>query len=99
LAFTGPGPGVEWVGLIGAALIVFGFSLLTLVDTPRRMSGRLFWAGLTTRRDHGEATVPAHEGALTRPGDRRTRVALTSHTMSARVRSGAWRGARWLLGR
>ena len=38
LAFTGPGAGVGWTLLAGAALIAFGMALLVLVDTPRRLA-------------------------------------------------------------
>jgi hypothetical protein len=37
LAFTGSGPGLWWLALVGMVLIVFGGLLLTLVDQPRRL--------------------------------------------------------------
>jgi hypothetical protein len=41
LAFTGPGPGIGVLGVIGGALILLGFALLVLVDAPRRAISRL----------------------------------------------------------
>ena len=37
LAFTGAGPGLWWLGLLGIVLIVLGGSTLVLVDGPRRL--------------------------------------------------------------
>ncbi len=45
LAFTGAGPGIGILGVIGAALIVLGFALLVLVDAPRRAMARLVFLG------------------------------------------------------
>lgn len=41
LAFTGAGPGLGWLGVSGAVLVLFGLGLLFLVDAPRRLLGRL----------------------------------------------------------
>ncbi|HUI04500.1 MAG TPA: hypothetical protein VLZ77_13235, partial [Acidimicrobiales bacterium] len=41
LAFTGPGPGVGVIGILGAVLVLIGIALLVLVDMPRRMLMRL----------------------------------------------------------
>jgi hypothetical protein len=45
LAFTGVGPGVGTLGMIGGALILLGFGLLVLVDAPRRAMARLALSG------------------------------------------------------
>jgi hypothetical protein len=37
LAFTGSGPGLWWLGIVGLILMVFGGLLLTVVDEPRRL--------------------------------------------------------------
>jgi heme exporter protein D len=37
LAFTGTGPGLWWLALVGMGLIVLGLLALALVDQPRRM--------------------------------------------------------------
>jgi hypothetical protein len=37
LAFTGTGPGLWWLALVGMILIVLGFLSLVLVDQPRRL--------------------------------------------------------------
>ncbi len=52
LAFTGPGPGIGMLGVIGGALILLGFALLVLVDAPRRAISRLGFlaSGATWRR-------------------------------------------------
>ncbi|HTZ10145.1 MAG TPA: hypothetical protein VMB72_13805, partial [Acidimicrobiales bacterium] len=44
LAFTGPGPGIGLLGILGGILIVLGFAMLLLVDAPRRAMGRLAYA-------------------------------------------------------
>ena len=41
LAFTGPGPGLNVMTLLGSGLVVIGLVLLVLVDVPRRMLRRL----------------------------------------------------------
>ncbi|MDR3650945.1 MAG: hypothetical protein P4L20_17780, partial [Acidimicrobiales bacterium] len=50
LAFTGAGPGIGVLGVLGAALIVLGFALLVLVDAPRRAMSRLVFLGPSTLR-------------------------------------------------
>jgi len=50
LAFTGAGPGIGVLGVLGAALIVLGFALLVLVDAPRRAMSRLVFLGPATLR-------------------------------------------------
>jgi hypothetical protein len=41
LAFTGPGKGTLCIGIVGAALVIFGIGLLVLVDAPHRALERL----------------------------------------------------------
>ncbi len=41
LAFTGAGPGIGMLGVIGGALILMGLALLVLVDAPRRAFAQL----------------------------------------------------------
>ncbi len=41
LAFTGVGMVAQWAAVVGGALIIVGFVLLILVDTPRRILYRL----------------------------------------------------------
>jgi hypothetical protein len=50
LAFTGVGPGIGVLGVLGAALIILGFALLVLVDAPRRAMSRLVFLGPATLR-------------------------------------------------
>jgi len=45
LAFTGVGPGVGLLGIIGGIMILLGLALLMLVDAPRRMMSQLAVAG------------------------------------------------------
>ncbi len=40
LAFTGPGPGLWWMGLIGVVLMTAGGTMLLVVDEPRRLRRR-----------------------------------------------------------
>jgi hypothetical protein len=50
LAFTGTGPGLWWLALVGLLLMVFGGLLLTIVDQPRRLL-RLVLHRATRSRD------------------------------------------------
>jgi hypothetical protein len=50
LAFTGPGPGIGVLGVIGGALILLGFALLVLVDAPRRAISRMVLVGPSALR-------------------------------------------------
>ena len=50
LAFTGVGPGIGVLGVLGGALILLGFALLVLVDAPRRAMSRLVFLGPSTLR-------------------------------------------------
>ena len=49
LAFTGTGPGLGMVGVIGWAFILLGFALLVLVDAPQRVLKRLRRLGANGR--------------------------------------------------
>jgi hypothetical protein len=50
LAFTGAGPGVGVLGVLGGLLILFGLALLVLVDAPRRAFAQLATATASGRR-------------------------------------------------
>jgi hypothetical protein len=50
LAFTGTGPGIGILGILGGALILLGFALLALVDAPRRAMSSLVFLGPATWR-------------------------------------------------
>ena len=50
LAFTGAGPGIGILGVIGGVLILLGFALLVLVDAPRRALSQLAFLGTAARR-------------------------------------------------
>jgi len=50
LAFTGLGIVAQWLAIVGGALMIFGFALLTIVDTPRRVMYRLGALNLVGRR-------------------------------------------------
>jgi hypothetical protein len=56
LAFTGLGGVTWWLGVVGGALMLVGFALLVLVDTPRRLVFRIAQRG-PNRRPRG--TSPA----------------------------------------
>jgi hypothetical protein len=45
LAFTGPGPGVGVIGILGGVLVLLGLALLVLVDVPRRAVMRMAVVG------------------------------------------------------
>ena len=67
LAFTGPGPGIAWLMLIGAGLVIFGFALLVLVDAPRRLFAQLAFVNpMRRRRPRGESK-PSRRLGFTRP--------------------------------
>ena len=50
LAFTGSGPGIGILTVIGGALILLGFALMVLVDAPRRAMAQFATLGPTTWR-------------------------------------------------
>jgi hypothetical protein len=45
LAFTGLGDVAQWLAIVGGALIILGFVLLVMVDTPRRLVYRMARSG------------------------------------------------------
>ncbi len=49
LAFTGPGPGIGAMGIVGGGLVLLGLALLALVGMPRRLVARLVPLGTNTR--------------------------------------------------
>jgi hypothetical protein len=51
LAFTGSGPGLWWLALVGVLLMVLGGLLLTVVDQPRRMLRLAVHKVTRTKRD------------------------------------------------
>jgi hypothetical protein len=59
LAFTGSGPGVGLLGVLGGALVVLGFALFMLVDAPRRLVGRLRVATVARRASSRAAAQSA----------------------------------------
>ena len=50
LAFTGSGPGLNMVTLVGSVLFLVGLVLLVLVDVPRRVLGKLSRGSRARRR-------------------------------------------------
>jgi hypothetical protein len=50
LAFTGSGPGIGILTVIGGALILLGFALMVVVDAPRRAMAQFATLGPTTWR-------------------------------------------------
>ncbi len=50
LAFTGVGVIAQWLAVVGGALMVLGFALLIMVDTPRRIMFRLARHNASWRR-------------------------------------------------
>ncbi len=67
LAFTGPGPGIAWLMLIGAGLVIFGFALLVLVDAPRRLIAQLAFVNPMRRRRARDGSKPSRRLGFTRP--------------------------------
>jgi hypothetical protein len=55
LAFTGVGPGIGILGVIGGVLILLGFALLVLVDAPRRALSQLAFLGQPSTWRRGRA--------------------------------------------
>ena len=62
LAFTGVGPGIGVLGVIGGVLILLGFALLVLVDAPRRALASLALVG--SRVTSGRLRVGDGSGRL-----------------------------------
>ncbi len=91
LAFTGSGPGIGILGVVGGVLILLGLVLLLLVDAPRRALAGLAYAGPATwrrvRTDHRSG--PGLGSQLSANGRQLTHSGV-------RI---AKRTATWLLGR
>jgi hypothetical protein len=64
LSFTGVGPGVGILGILGGALILMGLVLLVLVDAPRRVLGQLAFLS-PSRWSSGEALAFLNPGRWT----------------------------------
>ncbi len=92
LAFTGPGPGIAWLMLIGAGLVIFGFALLVLVDAPRRLFAQLAFVNPVRRRRPRGESKPSRRLGFTRP-DIDVR-AWTGHLTSGIASRGRGMGAR-----
>jgi hypothetical protein len=90
LAFTGVGPGVGVLGIVGGALILLGFALLVLVDAPRRALAQFAALGPSgwrrMRQGHGD-------------GDRASSLADDGRRLRHNGISVAKKTAAWLLGR
>jgi hypothetical protein len=69
LAFTGPGPGLTAMTLVGAALMLLGMVMLVLVDVPRRALRQLGylslgrWQGRVTGGSRRMAELMSQEAA------------------------------------
>jgi len=86
LAFTGPGPGIGMLSVIGAVLILLGLALLVLVDAPRRALAQLAAVGPTSWRRVRDGL---HGNGSTAEG---RHFAQTSLAIAKRT-------GRWFLGR
>ncbi|HEY5023635.1 MAG TPA: hypothetical protein VII76_01550, partial [Acidimicrobiales bacterium] len=86
LAFTGPGPGIGMLSVIGAVLILLGLALLVLVDAPRRALAQLAAVGPSSWRRVRDGL---HGNASTAGG---RHFAQTSMAIAKRT-------GRWFLGR
>jgi hypothetical protein len=87
LAFTGVGPGVGVLGIVGGALILLGFALLVLVDAPRRALAQFAALGPSGWRRMRQGAVTERLGSLNPMRLRRTRnegVPVTTITESSR---------------
>ena len=91
LAFTGTGPGIGVLSVLGGALVLLGFALLVLVDAPRRAVAQLASLGLTKWRQAGEDEQRSGKLASLVPGN--SRQLLHSGMRMAK------QTAAWLLGR
>ncbi len=60
LAFTGVGPGVGTLEIVGGTLVLLGVALLALVGVPRRLVGQLVLADSNAiRSERGRSELPA----------------------------------------
>jgi hypothetical protein len=93
LAFTGPGPGIGLLAILGGTMILLGFALLVLVDAPRRALAQLVSLGPDTWRRVRERDRD--------PG--RTQLASSTVARGRHLIHGTVRVARhtatWFLGR
>jgi len=90
LAFTGVGPGIGMLGVVGGVLILLGFALLMLVDAPRRAMSQLAALG------------PAHwlKRRTDAPGgDRVAYVTAMGHDIARTGARWARQTGQWFLGR
>jgi len=95
LAFTGPGSGVESIGVVGVVLMVVGLALLSLTDVPRYARRRLAmvraaWDGEAP----GSAPSPGRRGAAALSG-----VPAAAGRAGRSLAGEAGRAVRWLVGR
>jgi hypothetical protein len=92
LAFTGVGPGVGILGVIGGVLILLGLALLVLIDAPRRAIEQLAFVRSPTTWRHRRAGQP-RDGHLTSDVTTEGGQLMNSGLRLAK------RTTRWLLGR
>jgi hypothetical protein len=86
--------------LIGVVLIVFGVSMLALVDSSRRLISMLNWPSTGKWRIHfGESRASTNVASGKRSGGLTRRPADSSQSLGGQLVSNAARGARWFLGR
>jgi hypothetical protein len=91
LAFTGSGPGVSLLAILGGALILLGLTLMVLVDAPRRALMQL--AAL------GPATLHRVRTGDLRSGPLASQLPARGLEMARSGIDIARRTGRWLLGR
>jgi len=90
LAFTGVGPGIGVLGIVGGALILLGFALLVLVDAPRRALAQFAALGPAGWRRMRQGHSP---------GDPTSSLTANGRRLSQNGISVAKKTAAWLLGR
>ncbi len=90
LAFTGPGPGIGVLGVIGGALILLGLALLVLVDAPRRAMAQFAVLGPATWR---RMRAGERHGTLAK------QMAYNGRHITLRGVRMARQTGRWFLGR
>jgi len=97
LAFTGPGAGVVWIGVLGVVLMLLGMALLGLTDAPRHAVRRLAmaraaWSGRADVAPPAPGEPSSHPGGL---GNLPAAVERGGRILSTEVAH----AVRWLLGR
>ncbi len=90
LAFTGVGPGIGVLGVIGGVLILLGFALLVLVDAPRRALASLALVGNRAKNNHRRAGEQNHNP---------NQLWVTTGNLPHEAGRIAKRTGRWFLGR